>query len=260
MAAKVAMRTAIAMTNGPILNAASRLNTVIRATDAKARVRLALSLETRAAAAPRTIATPRPVQRTVAIAVESTTKLCDHADGFQAPVQNGTVLSHLPSDRRPNSLSRMTRGPVLIAAAILFGTLSGCGTSRTPVRQDAVYAYTCCSKSDIEQVWRPGGQASLHWAAEQRPGIRSLSARYVVLSVQLAGPYSDALSLKGGSTSARTLAAPDVSADTWQSQRPVSIVILPGDLAPGLYNLCLTEAYSPGNTTTGCSIVQVGPP
>lgn len=75
----------------------------------------------------------------------------------------------------------------------------------------------------------------LHWIAGE-PGEPELPTRFVTLSAALIGPYRDPfLSVANGDV--YTVNAPDVTADTWEAQQPVSSMLLPADLPGGLYQL-----------------------
>ncbi len=106
------------------------------------------------------------------------------------------------------------------------------GNTRRPT-----YWYRCCSKSEVEQVWEPGQTSTLHWLAGE-PGAPDLPTRYVTLHAELVGPYRDPFA-KIADADLRTVTAPDITADTWEVQKPVTSIVLPADLPNGLYQLRL---------------------
>jgi len=129
----------------------------------------------------------------------------------------------------------------------------------------ATYWYRCCPKSDVEQIWEPGQTFDLHWLAGE-PGSPDLPTRHVTLRAELVGPYRDPFSKVGGDA-VRTVTAPDITADTWEAQKPVSSMVLPPDLPNGLFQLRLkllmgvdseTSAESLGVVTKSMGVIRVG--
>ena len=81
----------------------------------------------------------------------------------------------------------------------------------------------------------PGQTFDLHWVAGE-PGSPDLPTRHLTLSASLIGPYRDPFSgVADGNV--YTVNAPDVNADTWEAQQPVSSMALPADLPEGLFQL-----------------------
>jgi hypothetical protein len=123
-----------------------------------------------------------------------------------------------------------------------------------------MYWYTCCTKSDIEQTLEPGQTFELHWLAENEPRLPLLTQRYVTLSAALVGPYVDP-TRNVANRDIRTVTAPDVTADTWEAQAPVSSIVLPKDLAPGLYQLHTITILDPqtrGEFSRSMGVIRVG--
>ena len=111
--------------------------------------------------------------------------------------------------------------------------------SRTPRRahrtDTPTYWYRCCRQSDVDQIVEPGQTFSVHWVAGE-PGTPDLPTRYVTLSADLRGPYRDPFSnIADGEV--LTISAPDIVADTWEAQGPVSSMLLPTDLPVGLFQV-----------------------
>ncbi len=151
---------------------------------------------------------------------------------------------------------RAASAPLLVA--VLGLAIVGCGGNVTSVStHQPLYQYTCCQTGDVERSWQAGRDFTLHWMTQIAPATNTESSRYVNLSAQLAGPYQDATSLKKGGTAARTLAAPNIHADTWQPEKLVSSIPLPSDLPPGFYSLDFKMGWPDGSYAGGGSIVQV---
>jgi hypothetical protein len=82
----------------------------------------------------------------------------------------------------------------------------------------------------------------------------------------LVGPYGDPFS-KVADGEIRTVTAPDIVADTWEAQKPVSSMFLPPDLPNGLFQLRLkvliavdseTSAESMGVVSESMGVIRVG--
>ena len=111
----------------------------------------------------------------------------------------------------------------------------------------------------------PGQPFDLHWSAGE-PATPDLPTRRVTLRAELAGPYRDPF-LKVADGDVRTVAAPDITADTLEAQKPVSSMLLPTDLPDGLFLLRLSMLIAPDSETgTGTmgvvsesmSVIRVG--
>ena len=139
--------------------------------------------------------------------------------------------------------------------------LAACSTSSSgQVAQTyAVYQFTCCLGSDVQQTWHPGSTVQLHWIATLSGQTTSTKPIPLKLSVQIAGAYSDVATLKQQGAPARTVVAPAIAIDDRTSTPPVSTIALPADLPPGLYNLTFKVDFGRGNSMSAASIVQVGP-
>lgn len=126
-------------------------------------------------------------------------------------------------------------GLLTIAFAVTGLTLGALG-GRSPApapQQRTVYVYTCCTAGDVQQVLVPGQPMSLRWITQRVVADTTPTTRYVVLSAELTGPYSDVGSLKSGGPARRWVAASPLRVDTWQSEHPISTMALPGGLAFG---------------------------
>src|SRR6266446_6317483 len=122
------------------------------------------------------------------------------------------------------------------------------------------YWYTCCEKSDVEQTLEAGQTFELHWLAERELPLPTPTQHYVTLSLAMFGPYVDPFSYVADSV-VRTLNAPDVIADTWEAQAPVSSIVLPNDLPNGLYWFrtgIIIEPETRGEAASGMGVIRVG--
>ena len=105
-----------------------------------------------------------------------------------------------------------------------------------------------------------GQTFSLRWVGETELPLPTPTGRYVTLAADLVGPYLDPfLSLADGDL--HTVTAPDVTADLWQAETPVSSLALPPDLPAGMYQLrtrTLLDPETRGAFSTGMTVVRVG--
>ena len=87
----------------------------------------------------------------------------------------------------------------------------------------------------------------------------------VTLSAVLTGPYKDAAALKAAESKGQqlrgprpvTAAAPKMRIFRNPPRSTVSVISIPADAPPGMYDL-LTEISSGGGSVTGASIVKIG--
>ncbi len=110
------------------------------------------------------------------------------------------------------------RAQARIGVSKLFGMLR---RSEPPEVRKPMYWYRCCAKSDVEQVLESGQTFDLHWMVDANLPTPTPTERYLTLSAALVGPYHDPfLNISDGDV--RTVAAPDITADTWEAQELVS--------------------------------------
>jgi hypothetical protein len=106
----------------------------------------------------------------------------------------------------------------------------------------------------------PGQTFNLRWLADPELPLPIPTQRYVTLSAALVGPYLDPTrNVADGDV--RTITAPDVTADTWEAQTPVSSIVLPKDLPTGLYQLHTITILDPetrGESSRGIGVIRVG--
>jgi hypothetical protein len=142
----------------------------------------------------------------------------------------------------------------VLAGIGLVGCSSGSGLSVAYPR----YQFSCCASLDGLRVWHPGETMSLQWTQESAGESSDSAQTTVTLTAELAGPYAQVDALKGGGTVARTIRATPLATTNGTPGSPVSTIALPADLAPGYYNLTITDAGGSGQTSSA-TIVQVGP-
>lgn len=139
--------------------------------------------------------------------------------------------------------------------------IAGCAPTPQPPSEGTpvTYRYTCCQKTDIDQVLHPGDVLVVHWIVETLPPTRTYPETPVTLSASLTGSYPDATTLKrsagAGAPSSALTAAPVQTTDR-AGGAPVSTIAIPLDAAPGLYDLS-TSVESGGGRLSGESIVRV---
>ncbi len=147
------------------------------------------------------------------------------------------------------------------ALALLVGTLTtGCGmVGPTPVTY-TTYQLTCCTKADIEQVWKPGTEVDLHWMVEERMTTTVSSSHKVLITATLMGPYGDVPTLKhaSGATHAVQSSVMEMDDRIPPPDPEVSVFLLPADLPSGFYNLAFKTDFGGGNSAGGASVVRVG--
>ena len=146
-------------------------------------------------------------------------------------------------------------GPLLVLLGLLG---AACGGAAPPPARVATSSFSCCTREDVERVWQPGETLTLHWIVTDGPRVAAPHA--VKLTATLSGPYADAASLKGGGAAPRRLQSVLTTTDERTETPPVSAIVLPPDLAPGLYNLAFAIDFGGGNRMGGASVVRVGAP
>ena len=122
------------------------------------------------------------------------------------------------------------------------------------------YWYRCCAQTDVEQVLEPGQTFDLHWLTDTELPLPTPIHRYVTLSAALVGPYLNPFT-NVADGNVQTISAPDITADTWEAQTPVSSMALPSDLPSGLYQLRTSTLLDPqtrGVTSSGIGVIRVG--
>jgi hypothetical protein len=152
---------------------------------------------------------------------------------------------------------------MVAAVCLLAGVSLAACAGPTTVHNTGV-SYTCCSNSVVATTWHPGQQMPVVWTrTDTVPAGHGFEP--VTLSAVLTGPYRDAAALKAAVTKGQlnrragpvTAAAPRMRISRTPPRSPVSIITIPADAPPGMYNLQTSES-SGGGTVTGESIVSVG--
>jgi hypothetical protein len=129
----------------------------------------------------------------------------------------------------------------------------------TPVTYSA-YQLTCCTRADVEQVWKPGTEVDLDWIVQNTTTTTVSPSHKVVVTATLMGPYSDIPTLKHASGATHVVQGSVIEMDDRvpPPDPAVSIFLLPADLPPGYYNLAFKTDFGGGNSAGGASIVRVG--
>jgi len=155
------------------------------------------------------------------------------------------------------------RRTILTAACLIAGVSVAACAGPTTVRGTGVW-YTCCSDSVVTTTWHPGQQLPVAWTRTATVptghGFEPVS-----LSAVLTGPYKDAAALKAAESKGQllrgprpiTAAAPRMLISRNPPRSPVSVITIPADAPPGMYDL-LTGISSGGGSVTGASVVTVG--
>ncbi len=129
---------------------------------------------------------------------------------------------------------------------------------------DTPTTYTCCDDEDVDTVYQPGQEMTVHWIV--RPGADpAAKPAEVELTARLTGPYGDVSELK---SAAGGTARPAVGEVTFEAQpvrpsgaagdRPVSVIPIAEDALPGYYNL-IFAVHQGGGGVGGASVVRVAP-
>jgi hypothetical protein len=138
--------------------------------------------------------------------------------------------------------------------------LVGC-SSPGPAQPGVTYAryqFSCCLASEIGQVWSPGQTVQLHWIVQSATATPDSTPHNLVLTANLAGPYKDVVTLKSLRPAQRTITTASININDRTPATPISVFVLPSDLAPGLYSLTIKVDFGGGNRMDAGSIVQVG--
>lgn len=152
---------------------------------------------------------------------------------------------------------------VAVACLALLVT-SGCGYWRSSTAAGTPTTYTCCDGEDVNTVYQPGQEMTIHWIV--RPGTDpAAKPAEVELTARLTGPYGSASELKSaGGGRARpalgevTFDAQPVRPSGAAGDRPVSVIPIAEDALPGYYNL-IFAVHQGGGGVSGASVVRVAP-
>lgn len=187
----------------------------------------------------------------------------------QAPrvdVQQLAVAARLGATKRRRG--RIVVGPTVVAviavavvATVMTQSRSTPTQPGSPVPSASAPAirgviYTCCSDSDVAQLVRPGGTFVVHWMVKPSAG----DAQIQILGARLTGPYASVDALKSGSVSAPSYPATAITLSGAPGSAPVSVIHVPADAKPGLYQLISTTAFPVTHDTGGgSSVVTIAP-
>lgn len=152
---------------------------------------------------------------------------------------------------------------VAVACLALLVT-SGCGSGPSTTAAGTPTTYTCCDGKDVDTVYEPGQEMTVHWIV--RPGTDpTAKPAQVELTARLAGPYADVNELKSAAGgTARTVSgeltfeAQPVRPSGAAGERPVSVISIAEDALPGYYNLIFAVHEGDGGVS-GASVVRVAP-
>jgi hypothetical protein len=136
--------------------------------------------------------------------------------------------------------------------------LAACGNAAQPVGTYPTYRFTCCTGSDIKQVWHSGQTVDLHFMVETGPLTADSAEHSLVLSASLSGAYADVATLKQAGGPA-LIQGPVIKTSDRNPTPPLLSFGLPPDLPAGFYNLTIKWDSGGGNYWSTGSIVQVGP-
>src|SRR5580704_6099452 len=147
------------------------------------------------------------------------------------------------------------------ALALSAGTLLiACGMPRANPVTYTAYQLTCCTKADIDQLWKPCTEVDLHWIVVNGTTTTVAPTHVLVITASLTGPYSDIDTLKHSRGAAHVVQGSMITMDD-RAPPPapaVSIFLLPADLPAGYYNLAFNIDFGDGSSGGGAGIVRVG--
>ncbi|MFG1872492.1 hypothetical protein [Micromonospora arborensis] len=151
-----------------------------------------------------------------------------------------------------------------LVAVVCLGMLvtSGCGSGRSTTAAGTPTTYTCCDGEDVDTVYRPGQEMTVHWIV--RPASDpAVTPAEVELTARLTGPYGDVSELKSAAGGTEPPASGEVTFEAEPvrpsgaaGERPVSVIAIAEDAPPGYYNL-LFSVHQGGGGVSGASVVRV---
>jgi hypothetical protein len=190
---------------------------------------------------------------------ERTAALTDCAERLTLMGRYQAATKHQSVHTRCGMWPDRAVGSVLILLGLLCAACGGPSPHASGVSY-ATTRFTCCTRADVEQVWRPGETLTVHWIAQDGARTADAAPHAVRLTVTLTGPYADAASLKRAAAAARRLEAAAITVDDRTATAPISAIALPADLPPGLYDLAFEVDLGGGNRMGGASVVRVDGP
>lgn len=153
-----------------------------------------------------------------------------------------------------------TRVASMLSAVALVTT--GCGTAAggsATGRVHTVYTYSCCRAADLTPA-HPGERLLLHWSVTSSRPPRPQGAQRVTLSARLSGPFSSVTSLKrkaGHVATAVAVTAQTLHTTDSAGRREVSVLRIPHDAGPGLYELDTGTRWRGGLAQSGGTIIRI---
>jgi len=142
----------------------------------------------------------------------------------------------------------------LVTALASAACSSPSGTDTVGYQQ---FQYTCCAGSDVQRVWHPGQDFTLHWIVEPAGMTSGPRQHPITLTAVLTGPYPSVAALKAAGAHAQTLAATPIHVTDQLPGNPVSTIPLPRSLPAGWYNLDVSVDSAGGNRVGGGSVIHV---
>src|SRR5215469_70178 len=146
------------------------------------------------------------------------------------------------------------RRAALITGCLLAGAIAtGC---TGPTVHGTGVSYTCCSDTVVETTWHPGQQLPVVWTRTTTvPAGEGFQP--VTLSAVLTGPFRDATALKAAMTKGQldrgagpvTAAAQQIQISRNPPRSPVSVITIPANAPPGMYNLQIRVSSGGGSVT-----------
>ncbi|MEV4210103.1 hypothetical protein [Micromonospora sp. NPDC049662] len=151
---------------------------------------------------------------------------------------------------------------LVVVACLALLVTPGCSSWRPTTAAGTPTTYTCCDGEDVDTVYQPGQEMTVHWIV--RPGTDpAAKPAKAELTARLTGPYGDVSEVKsaGGGTARPALGevtfeAQPVRPSGAAGERPVSVIPIAEDALPGYYNL-IFAVHQGGEGVSGASVVRV---
>lgn len=118
--------------------------------------------------------------------------------------------------------------------------------------------FTCCRSTDVDRAYHPGETIRIHWIANFQPHGSTGEAVPITLIARVVGSFPSAgqmkhnLNVRGAGIASGPIHVTEQSL----GRNPISVIRLPRNISPGVYDL-VTTITDGGGVVSGAASVKV---